>query len=148
MPQSLSCVLIHAVFSTKNRQPFLADSAFRQQVHAYIGGVSKRLDCPPIAIGGVEDHVHALVRLTLTMTIADWMKEIKRVSSSFAKARVPEFGWQAGYGVFSVDPSSLVRVSAYVRGQEEHHRKISFQDELRQLMREHGVEWDERYVWD
>ena len=80
MPQSLSLVLVHAVFSTKKRQPFLADAAFRQEVFAYIGGVSKRLDCPPVVIGGAEDHVHALVQLGRTISIADWIKEVKRVS--------------------------------------------------------------------
>ncbi len=148
MPQSLSCLLVHAVFSTKNRQPFLVDPGFRNEVQCYIGGVSKKLDCPPIVVGGAEDHVHALVRWSRTIPVADWMKEVKRVSSIFCKARLPEFAWQGGYGAFSVDPSSLDRVAAYIRNQEEHHRKVSFQDELRQIMREHGVEWDERYVWD
>lgn len=117
-------------------------------MHAYIGGVSKRLGCPPVVFGGVEDHLHGLVRLSRTISTADWVKEVKRVSSLFAKARVPGFAWQSGYGVFSVDPSSMGRVEAYVRGQEEHHRKVSFQDELRSLLQEHGLELDERYVWD
>ena len=148
MPQSLSCILIHAVFSTKKRHPFLADPDFRSEVHAYIGGISKRLGCPPVAIGGVEDHVHALVWFSRTVTVADWIKEIKRVSCSFAKGREPRFGWQAGYGVYSVDLHGLDCAAAYVRNQEQHHKKVTFQEELRQLMAEHGLEWDERYIWD
>ncbi len=148
MPQSLSCVLVHAVFSTKNRHAFLADAGIRSEVLAYIGGVSKRLGCPPVAIGGADDHVHALVYLSRTLCLADWIKEVKRVSSAFGKRRAPGFAWQAGYGAFSVDPTSLDRVAAYVRGQAEHHRKVSFQEEFRRLLQEHGMEWDERYVWD
>jgi putative transposase len=148
MPQSLSAVYLHAVFSTKNRYPYLADSIFRHEMHAYLASVSKQLDCPAIEIGGHIDHVHALVRFGRTRTIADWVKETKRVSSIFAKQRQPEFAWQGGYGVFSIDPSTLDRVVAYIRNQEEHHRKVSFQDELRQLMTEHGIEWNEIYVWD
>jgi putative transposase len=148
MPQSLSAVCLHAVFSTKNRAPYLNDSAFRHEMHAYLASVSKQLDCPAIEIGGHIDHIHALVRFCRTRTIADWVKETKRISSSFAKQRQPEFAWQSGYGVFSVDPSTLDRVIAYIRNQEEHHRKVLFQDELRQLMTEHGIEWNENYVWD
>lgn len=148
MPQSLSCILIHAVFSTKNRHPFLADPSYRAEVHAFLGGVSKRLGCQPVAIGGTEDHVHCLVHFSRTLTVADWIKEIKRVSSSFVKERVPDFSWQAGYGVFSVEAAGLDRAAAYVRTQEAHHQKRSFQDEFRALMVEHGIEWDERYVWD
>jgi len=148
MPQSLSCIYVHAVFSTKNRQTFLTEPEFRVEVFAYIGGISSRLGCQPVAIGGAEDHVHALIRLSRTISISNWIKETKRVSCNFAKARAPGFSWQSGYGAFSVDPTSLDRVAAYVRSQEEHHRKVSFQDEFRQLMKEHGVAWDERFVWD
>ncbi len=124
------------------------EPGFRAEVHAYIGGVTKRLDCQPIVVGGVADHVHCLVRLSRTITIAEWVKEIKRVSSSFAKERYPNFAWQGGYGAFSVDPLSLDRIAAYIQGQEQHHRELSFEDEFRQLMTEHSIQWDERYVWD
>jgi REP element-mobilizing transposase RayT len=148
MPQSLACVLVHAVFSTKHRQPHLADPACRQEMHAYIGGVSKKLECPPIVTGGVEDHVHCLFHLGRTVSIADWIKEVKRVSSTFGKRWDPGFSWQAGYGAFSVDPLNLDRVANYIRRQEEHHRTESFQEEFLRLLEEHGLEWDERYVWD
>jgi putative transposase len=148
MPQSLAAIYLHLVFSTKNRQPLLTDRDFRSEIHAYLAGITKRLECPAVAIGGVEDHVHMLARFGRTVTVSDWVKETKRVSSSFAGERLAGFAWQSGYGVFSVDLENLDRVTSYVRSQEEHHRKVSFQDELRQLMKEHGVEWDERYMWD
>jgi putative transposase len=148
MPQFIACVYIHAVFSTCERAPFLSETGLRSEVHAFLGGVSKKLECPALTINGVEDHVHMLVRMSRTISVADWIKEVKRVSSIFAKERMGGFAWQAGYGAFSVDPMSLERVRAYIGNQEEHHRKVSFQDEFRRLLTEHGIEWDERYVWD
>lgn len=148
MSQSLTCVLVHVVFSTKGRRPLLDDSAFRGELHAYIGAVSGRLGCPSLVVGGSDDHIHILARLARTIAVSDWVKEVKRVSSSFAKGRVQGFAWQSGYGAFSVDPGNKDRVAGYIGGQAEHHRKASFQAELRRLLAEHGVEWDERYVWD
>jgi len=148
MPQSLSAVYVHGVFSTKSRSPFLADEALRKDIHAYIAGVTKRLDCPALEVGGVADHVHLLVRLSRTITIADWMKETKRVSSSFVKETNVDFAWQAGYGAFSVSATDFDKIIHYIRSQDVHHRTVSFQDEFRQLLREHGMEWDEKYVWD
>jgi len=148
MPQSLAAVYLHAVFSTKNRSPFLFDVPLRQEVHAYLGETSNRLGCQAVAVGGVEDHVHVLARMARTISIADWVKEVKRVSSLFAGGRIPGFAWQAGYGVFSVSQPDLDSVCHYVRGQEEHHRQVSFQEEFLRLLREHDVAWDDRYVWD
>ena len=151
MPQSLSSVYLHLVFSTKNRQPFLRDANLRQEMHAYLGGISKTLECPPLIVGGVEDHVHLLGRMSRTITQADWVKELKRVSSIWIKQRDPnssEFAWQGGYGAFSVSTSALDRTSEYIANQEQHHQKQSFQDEYRAILRKHGMEWDERYVWE
>jgi len=151
MPQSLSAVYIHLVFSTKARQPFLRDLAARKDLHAYLGGISKTLDCPPIIVGGMEDHVHLLARFGRTITQADWVKELKRVSNLWLKeqgAAYDDFQWQGGYADFSVSPSNLDRVIEYITNQEAHHRKMDFQDELCVLLRKHDVEWDERYVWD
>ena len=111
MPQSLSAVYIHLGFSTKDRRQFLRDKPTRDALHSYLGCVSKQLDCPPILVGGVEDHVHLLARFGRTITQAEWVKE-------------------------------------YIAGQEEHHRKIGFQDELPALLRKHEIEWNEKYVWD
>jgi len=151
MPQSLSAVYVHLVFSTKERRPLLRDKAVREALHAELGGISKTLECPPIRVGGIEDHVHLLARLGRTITQADWVKELKRVSNLWLKdqgADYADFEWQGGYADFSVSQSNLDRVTAYVANQEEHHRKMTFQDELRTLLRRHHIEWDERYVWD
>src|SRR6185503_542525 len=150
MPQSLSAVYIHLVFSTKERRPFLKDKAIRTALHSYLGGISKRLRCAPIITGGVEDHIHLLARLGRTITQAEWVKELKRVSNPWIKDEysIKDFAWQGGYAAFSVSASNLDQVQRYIATQEEHHRKLSFQDELRALFRKHDLEWDERYVWD
>ena len=151
MPQSLSAVYIHLVFSTKDRRPYLRDKTTRDALHAYLGGVSKQLECPPIIVGGAEDHVHLLCRFGRTITQAEWVKELKRVSNPWVQKQGPEFAgfeWQAGYSDFSVSQSNLERVKEYIANQEEHHRKTGFQDELRALLRKHQLEWDERYLWD
>ena len=148
MPQSLSCVIVHVVFSTKNRAPCLADVDSRIDLHAFLGGISRQLGCQPIAIGGVEDHVHVLAHLSRTVAVSEWVKELKRVSNQKMRGSVPDFAWQAGYGAFSVDPSRLDSVAQYVRSQEEHHRRETFQDEFLRLLNEHDLTWDERYVWD
>ncbi|QDT69960.1 Transposase IS200 like protein [Planctomycetes bacterium MalM25] len=151
MPQSLANIAVHLVFSTKDRQPFLANDGLRAEVHNQLGGASKTLDCAPLIAGGVEDHVHVLVRMSRTITVSDWVKELKRVTSIWIKARDPklgEFQWQAGYGAFSVSQSEITRVKAYIANQAEHHRERDFKEEFRLLLERHRIEFDERYVWD
>ena len=151
MPQSLSVVYIHLVFSTKDRRPFLRDLETRMALHAHLGEISKRLDCPPIRVGGVEDHVHILARFSRTITQAEWVKELKRVSNQWLHEQAPEFAdfaWQGGYAGFSVSRSNLNRVTEYVAKQDAHHARMNFQDELRALLRRHEQEWDERFLWD
>ncbi len=151
MPQSLSVVYLHLVFSTKERRPLLADSIVRAEMHAWLGGASRKLGCPSVLVGGMEDHIHILARHGRTISQADWVKELKRTSSIWIKERHPlarEFEWQAGYGVFSVSGSDLDRVRDYISRQEEHHARRAFQDEFRALLESHGETWDERYVWD
>ena len=151
MPQSLARVVLHVVFSTKNREPFLKDDDVRRRLHAYMAGVLQRIGCEPILIGGVEDHVHVLCNLSRTVTIAQLVEEAKKSPSKWVKEQGPqyrEFFWQSGYGAFSVSQSNVEQVRAYIATQGEHHRKVSFQDEFRALCRKHGVEIDERYAWD
>ena len=151
MPQSLSVVYIHLIFSTKERRPFLQDPTILEEVHKYLGGISKTLDCVPIITGGMADHIHLLARFGRTITQAEWVKELKRVSNFWLKERgldYADFEWQGGYADFSVSQSNLEQVKQYIAGQEESHRKIGFQDELRALLRKHEIEWDEKYVWD
>jgi REP element-mobilizing transposase RayT len=151
MPQSLANVLLHVVFSTKHRQPFLRELRTREFLTAYLVGTLRNLDCPSLIIGVVEDHVHILCNLHRTVTIAKLVEEIKTSSSLRLKDEhksLKDFQWQNGYGAFSVSQSNVPAVRRYIATQEEHHRRRSFQDELRLLLRRHGIEFDERYVWD
>ena len=151
MPQSLAKILVHTVFSTKERRPFLRDKALREELHRYLGGILTNLDCQPIIAGGVEDHVHLLCALSRTCEPAEMVKEVKRGSSLWLKTKGPHlqgFAWQNGYGIFSIGFSQIPSVRDYIARQEEHHRKVSFQDEFRHLLRRYETEFDERYVWD
>jgi putative transposase len=151
VPQSLAKILVHTVFSTKERRPFLRDKALREELHRYLGGILTNLDCQPIIVGGVEDHVHLLCALSRTCEPAAMVKEVKRGSSLWVKTRAADsqdFAWQNGCGVFSIGFSQMASVRDYIAGQEEHHRKVSFADEFRQLLRRYEIAFDERYVWD
>ncbi|MBM4161785.1 MAG: IS200/IS605 family transposase [Ignavibacteria bacterium] len=151
MPQSLAKVLVHIVFSTKQRYPFLSDKHIRAEMHAYLGGTCNELECPVLSVGGVADHVHILCVLSRNITIAKLVGDVKRASSKWIKTKgrmLTKFAWQNGYGVFSVGQSEVERVREYIAGQEEHHRKKTFQDEYRSFLKEYGVDYDERYVWD
>ncbi|MHA3770947.1 IS200/IS605 family transposase [Verrucomicrobiota bacterium sgz303538] len=150
MPQSLSRVLIHLVFSTRQREPVLS-SAIQRELHPYLGGVLNENDCPAIEVGGERDHVHMLFGISRTLTIAQLVEKVKTSSSKWLKTKEPQFGafhWQHGYGAFSVSQSDAERVIAYIRNQEEHHRKMSFQEEYRKLLERYRIQYDERYVWD
>ena len=145
MPQSISSVHIHLVFSTKNREPFLRNAEIRKEMHSYLGGVSKKLDCSPLIVGGTEDHVHLLCRLARTITQADWVKETKRVSSLWIKQRdhaLAAFAWQGGYGAFSVSTSAIDKTCKYIADQQEHHKKQTFQDEYRVFLYGHKIQLD------
>ena len=120
-------------------------------MHNYLGGTCNGLDCPVVRVGGAKDHVHILCCFGRTISIADFIKELKRASSQWAKTKDPslaDFYWQSGYGAFSISPGHVADLVAYIENQEEHHRTETFQDEFRRLMTKYGIEWDERYVWD
>jgi putative transposase len=148
MPQSLAAVYIHLVFSTKGRYSFLVDEEIRNGLHAYMGGISRHSGCQPLGIGGTSDHVHLLVQLGRTTTIADLVRDVKGKSSMWTKPQVPDFEWQKGYGAFSFAQADLPALQAYVNGQEEHHRRESFQEEFLRLLHEHSLAYDERYLWE
>jgi REP element-mobilizing transposase RayT len=151
MPQSLAQLYVHIVFSTKNRQPFLQDREFRDRVHAYLHGVCENQGSPSLRVGGPDDHVHILCRLSKTHDVATLIRELKRDSSKWIKEEQPRLGdfyWQQGYGAFSGIPSHVSALVEYIINQEEHHRRESFQDEFRRLCMKYGVAIDERYVWD
>jgi len=151
MPQSLAKVLVHIVFSTKQRCPFLTDKDIRAEMHAYLGGTCNELQCPVLIVGGVADHVHILCGLSRNMSIAKLVGDVKRGSSKWIKTKgrmLTKFAWQNGYGVFSVGQTEVERVREYIAGQDEHHRRKTFQDEYRSFLKEYGIDYDERYVWD
>ena len=151
MPQSLSRMVIHLIFSTKDRRPFLRSPEIRSQLHAYMAGILQECQCAPILINGTEDHVHILCNLSRTLTLAKLVEHLKTSSSRWIKEQHPQledFFWQGGYGVFSVSQSNVEAVREYIANQEEHHRKVTFQDEFRAMCKKHGIAMDERYGWD
>lgn len=151
MPQSLTQIYLHTTFSTKNRKPFFNDKELRERTHAYLAGICRNLKCPALIIGGVEDHVHLLTRHSKSITVVDYLRELKRESSKWIKTvdtTLKSFRWQTGYGAFSISPSHVDEVRRYIQNQEKHHRKVSFQDEFKRICKKYGVEIDERYVWD
>jgi putative transposase len=120
-------------------------------MHIYLKGICDNQNCPSLKIGGVEDHVHIACRLAKTMDVATLVKELKQGSSIWVKEEYPslaELHWQKGYGAFSISPSHLPALKRYIENQEEHHRRESFQDEFRRLLKKYEVEYDERYAWD
>ncbi len=151
MPQSLVQIYVHLIFSTKQRAPFLKDHGFRQQVHAYLAGICKHQDSTAVIVGGVEDHVHLLCRLSKSLDISSLVRELKRDSTKWIHEQRPQladFHWQSGYGAFSISPTHVERLIEYITNQEQHHRDESYQDEFRRLCRLYSIEIDERYVWD
>jgi REP element-mobilizing transposase RayT len=151
MPQSLAKIIVHTVYSNKERRPFLRDRALREELHRYLGGILSHLDCQPIIVGGVEDHVHLLANLSRTRQPAEMVKEVKRGASLWIKERAPslrDFAWQNGYGIFSLRFSQVKAVRDYIAGQKAHHRQASFQEEFRALLRRYDITFNERYVWD
>ncbi|MBN1516565.1 IS200/IS605 family transposase [Candidatus Sumerlaeota bacterium] len=150
MPQSLSLVIVHLIFSTKDRKPFL-DATIRESTHAYLASVARNAGCECYRVDGVEDHVHFAIRLSRTITIADLVEKLKTASSKWIKTQgghLSEFAWQRGYGCFSIGPNDLAALMNYIDRQQEHHEKRTFQDEFRMFLKKYGVEYDEAYVWD
>jgi len=150
MPQSLAKVLVHIIFSTKQRRPLIQPGVVRD-LNAYVGGALSNLGCQPIAVNSMPDHTHILCRLSRNHALAKVIEEVKKTSSKWVKTKAPglgDFYWQAGYGAFSVSQSNVEAVRQYILDQEQHHRKRSFQDEFRAFLKRHDIEYDERYIWD
>ena len=148
MAQSLGKVLVHVVFSTKNRRRIIGPES-RGALHGYLAAVVRDIGCDSLRIGGTDDHVHALVSLARTRSVADLVQAMKGQSSKWMKEErgVPMFSWQAGYGAFSIGASQVEALTRYIERQEEHHRRGSFQDELRAFLHRYGVQYDERFIW-
>jgi len=150
MPHSFTHILIHYIFSTKDRQPFLTDD-IRPRIFEYMGGIARKNDIQPQIIGGVEDHVHMLVLLPKTLSIAKAIQLIKGGTSKWIHDEFPKlkhFAWQIGYGAFSVSLSNRENVMHYIKHQKEHHRKKTFREEFIEFLEKHNIEYDERYIWD
>lgn len=149
MSHTFSNLLTHVIFSTSARAPLLVEG-FRGDMHAYLGGIIRELRGSALVIGGTADHIHMLVRLPCDVAIADCMRVVKTNSSRWVHERWTErrsFAWQAGYGAFSVSESGRSRTVDYIQRQEEHHRKMTFEDELVSFLEKQGVEFDKRYLW-
>jgi len=150
MPQSHASLHIHIVFSTKHREPLIT-SELAPRLYGYLGGIARGVKSPLIAVGGIADHVHLLVSLGRQTCISDLVRDLKANSSGWVHETFPEharFAWQAGYGAFAVSKSNVEDVKGYIARQEQHHRKQTFQDEYREFLSRHEIEWDEQYVWD
>jgi len=150
MPQSLSWVIVHIVFSTKDRRPFL-NAAICESIYPYLATVARNAGCECYRVGGTENHIHLAVRLSRTGTIANLVEELKSSSSKWLKTQsenFKNFSWQRGYACFSISLKELDALIDYIDRQKEHHLKRTFQEELRILLSQHGVQYDEAYVWD
>lgn len=147
MAQTFASLLTHVIFSTKNREAVIARE-FQAELWAYLGGIVRNLDGKALAINGTADHVHLLVSLPPTVCVADAIRVVKANSSKWAHEKFQaSFAWQNGYGAFSVSLSAASEVIEYIRRQEEHHRRMTFQQELVAILKEHQIEYDERYIW-
>lgn len=150
MSQSLSSILVHLVFSTKNREPFITP-IIEAELHPYMTTVLRELKSPSLAIDGTSDHVHVLFSLARVVTVAYLVEDLKTSTSKWIKTKEHEFRnfhWQRGYGAFSIGQSNLEILKRYLRNQKAHHQRLTFQDEYRKFLTSYGVEYDERYVWD
>ncbi|MCK6474325.1 MAG: IS200/IS605 family transposase [Planctomycetes bacterium] len=150
MPQSLACLLVHLTFLTKDRMPVITPE-IEKELFPYLNGIAKNCDSPALAIGGASDHVHLLLSQARTWSLSDLVEALKTGSSKWIKTKgapFKGFKWQTGYAAFSIGRSNEVAVRKYIARQREHHRKITFKDEIRAFLKKYRVDFDERYVWD
>jgi putative transposase len=148
MPQTLSFNLVHIIFSTKSRAPMIGVD-IAADLHAYIAGIARKMDCECFRVGGAADHVHLAMRLATTKMAAKVVSEIKTGSSVWMKDRgIAKFAWQRGYGLFSVGPADIGALIRYIEEQKAHHSKRSFQDEMRAFFEKYHIAFDEQYVWN
>jgi putative transposase len=149
MAQTLVRILVHLIFSTKDRTNLIRPD-IEGELHAYLAGIASNLDSPCFAVNGTRDHVHMLICQSKNLALAKLVEEVKKGSSKWIKtkdAAFRTFHWQDGYAAFSVSPSKAAAIEAYITGQKEHHRRRSFQEEIIQFLSKHGVKYDERYIW-
>lgn len=150
MSTTYSNILIHIIFSTKDRKPFISDQ-YRERLYAYIGGIIRSEGAEPLAIGGTIDHVHLVVKIKPNHALSDLVRKIKANSSKWINDNhlcQNKFGWQNGYGGFSVSTSQIEKVRRYIENQVEHHKVKTFKEELTEILMKLGVEFDPDYLWD
>ena len=150
MAHTFTNLLTHIIFSTKDRIPCI-DAEVKPELLAYMGGIVRELEGKAYSINGTTDHVHLLVSLPPTLALSDALRTIETNSSRWAHekwARRRVFGWQTGYGAFSVSKSNVPDVMKYIADQEEHHKKVSFQEEFIAFLKKHEIDYDERYIWE
>jgi putative transposase len=149
MASTFTNLLYHIVFSTKHREPLIT-TVVRPELYRYLGGIVRGEGGTLLEMGGMPDHIHLVTKFKADTSVAQMLRTIKAGSSKWANERpgALRFGWQAGYAAFSVSESQVASVIEYVRSQEQHHRKMSFQEEYVALLKRHGIDYDERYLWD
>lgn len=149
MSQSLSKLYTHIVFHTKHNQ-YLIKANVENELFAYLGGILKANKCVPIAINGIENHIHILCIQSKNIALADLLEELKRNSSRWIKTKgthYADFAWQGGYGGFSVSQSKVDVVKRYIENQKEHHKTETFKDEYIRFLKKHEIEYNEEYLW-
>ncbi len=146
MAQTLHRILVHVVFSTKDRAPLLKEP-IRPRLFAYLGGIVRSLGGEPLIVNGVADHVHMLLTLPSTVTLAEAMRRIKAKSSHWMREGPQDFAWQAGYAAFSVSQSNVSGVRKYIANQAAHHKRVAFKDEFLSLLKRNELEYEERFLW-
>ena len=149
MGHSYSSCLIHYVWSTKERRNLIS-ADLQPPLWAYLGGIADQNGMKALAVGGIDNHVHVLVSLPSTLSIAKAAQLLKGGSSKWVHDSYPihkQFAWQEGYGAFSIGISSVDDTVAYIQGQTDHHRTVTFEEEFVRFLEKHGLEYDDRYVW-
>jgi len=150
MSQSLSYLLVHLIFSVKDRRPLIAPP-LRTEMNAYLRSILEHLKCQPVIVNGAEDHVHLLFFLARDLSLSEAVAKLKSNSSRWMKTKAPEldaFSWQRGYSVFSVSKSNFAVARTYIANQEEHHRRFNFMEEVKKFLDKHEIAYDERFLWD
>jgi REP element-mobilizing transposase RayT len=149
MGQSLAKLYLHLTFSTKDRYPFI-ETEWEEKLYAYIAGILKNLESPSLIVNGNKDHIHVLFVLSKNIALAKVVEIVKKESSKWIKSEgfSNKFSWQTGYACFSVSSSKIETIKKYIQNQIEHHKKQSFQNEIRVFLNEYEIKFDERYIWN
>ena len=149
MGATFTSILLHVVFSTKNRRNLIA-ADFEDPLYGYVGGILRNQDCRLLCAGGTANHAHLLISMAKDVKVVDMVEAVKRESSKWVKtqgAGMSRFYWQEGYGAFSIGQSGVERLQTYIRRQKQHHGTVSFQDEFLALLAKYRIPYDERYIW-